>query len=421
MKLALTALLALATAVSAENWPQWRGPFFNGSTTETGLPTTWSATENVAWVTPLPGFSGATPAVFGDNVFVSSPDADKNLNLLCLDRVTGKVRWKTTLSTGDFTHGNNNLASPSPVTDGRHVWALFATGVLAALDCDGNVLWKRDLARDYGKFAVMWIYGSSPLLHKGRLYVQVIQRDPPTYKYSLDDKPRRDSYLLCLDPLTGREHWRHLRATDAVNESMESYTTPIPLDDKLIVVGADYVTAHRLDTGAELWRCGGLNRTRNGWRRIVPTPVVADGNIIACGPKHDPLLAIRDGKLAWETKDITPDVCTPLYYRDKLFVLDGDRQTVACLDPKTGQTRWQGKLEITGDLIRASLTGADGKLYCISEKGTVLVLEAGDDFKVLAHFKMVGPDEQPCRSSIVAAQGSLFIRTAKNLYCIRKK
>jgi outer membrane protein assembly factor BamB len=92
----LALLLCLVAAFArAENWPQWRGPFFNGSTTETGLPTTWSTNKNVTWVTPLPGFSGATPVVFGDNVFVSSPGAGKNLNLICLDRITGKIRWQT--------------------------------------------------------------------------------------------------------------------------------------------------------------------------------------------------------------------------------------------------------------------------------------------------------------------------------------
>jgi len=411
----LALLFCLAVSARAENWPQWRGPFFNGSSTETGLPTT---NERIVWVAPLPGFSGATPAVWGDNIFVSSPDDAKNLNLLCLDRRTGKIRWQKTLGDGDFVKGHNNAASPSPVTDGQHVWVMYATGIVAALDMNGAVIWKRDLVKDYGKFAVMWIYGASPLLYKGNLYIPVLQRDPPIYKHAFDDKPARESFLLCLDPLTGKERWRHLRKTDAIDESMEAYTTPIPFDDKLIIIGADYITAHNPDTGAELWRCAGLNPKHNGISRIVPSPVITDGAIIACRPRRNPLVAFRDGKLAWELDTIMPDVCTPLFYRGKLFVLDGDRQIIAHVDHQTGAIRWQGKLEVPGDVFRASPTGADGKIYCVSEKGNVFVLEAGDTFKVLSSFKIAEP---PCRSTIVASQGQLFLRTGKNLYCIGRK
>ncbi|MBM3860344.1 MAG: hypothetical protein FJ395_11920 [Verrucomicrobia bacterium] len=415
MKFSLIAALTFATAVTAEHWPQWRGPFLNGSTTATGLPTT---NERIVWVAPMPGFSGATPAIWGDNIFVSSPDNANRLNLLCLDRRTGKVRWQKTLGDGDFVRGRNNTVSPSPVTDGQRVWVMYATGLVAALDFNGNILWKCDLSKDHGKFAIMWVYGSSPLLYKGSLYIPVLQRDPPTYPHAIDDKPSRESFLLCLDPLTGKERWRHLRKTDALAESMEAYSTPIPFDDKLLIVGGDYVTAHDPATGAERWRCAGLNPTRMQSGRVVPSAVIADGAIIICAPKRNPMFAIRNGQVAWQLDTITPDVCTPLYYRGKLFVFDGDRQIIANVNPQTGAVLWQGKLEVPGDVFRASPTGADGKIYCISEKGNVFVLEAGDAFKILATFTIA---EMPCRSSIVASEGQLFIRTAKNLYCLAKK
>jgi len=107
------------TLSSAENWPQWRGPFFNGSTTETNLPATWSKSENVLWTAPLPGPSYAAPIVWDDTVFVISPDDDKNLLLFCFDRHTGKVRWQKQVGLGDRTQGRNNMATPSPVTDGK--------------------------------------------------------------------------------------------------------------------------------------------------------------------------------------------------------------------------------------------------------------------------------------------------------------
>jgi outer membrane protein assembly factor BamB len=422
--------LLVAASASAEDWPQWRGPYFNGSTTEKGLPAQWSKTENVAWAAPMPGYSGATPAVWGDSVFVSSPDEQKNLLLLCLDRKTGKERWKRVVSAGDREKGRNNMASPSPATDGQRVFSLFATGDLAAFDFAGRELWKRNLAKDYGRFAIMWIYGSSPMLYGGKLYVQVVQSNPRPQRYShaLDDKAERESFLLCLDPETGKNLWRQVRPTDASNESQEAYSTPIPYAGKagaeILVVGADYVTAHAADTGAELWRCGGLNvRKERSWR-IVPTPVVADGMIIACGPKRDPVLGIKDGgqglvtdtHIAWRFKEYPSDCVTPLAYEKRLFVLDGDRQMMTCLEPQTGGKIWQGNLGVR-EIFRASPTGADGKIYCISEQGTVVVLEAGNEFKILSTILM---GEAPVRASIAVAHAELFIRTAQNVYCVGK-
>ena len=419
--------LVLALAARAENWPQWRGPFFNGSTTETGLPTQWSQTNHVAWAAPLPGASGATPVIWEDSVFVSSPDSEKNLLLICLDRRTGQVRWQKVAASGNRERGRNNLASPSPVTDGQSVFILFGTGDLAAFDFSGQELWRRQLAKDYGPFAINWLYGSSPLLYRGRLYVEVIQSTPPDGQSQPDDGTAcPDSFLLCLDPGMGRNLWRHARPTDATAESQEAYTTPIPCEGpngaEILLVGGDYVTAHSPETGEEIWRCGGLNaRGQQSWR-IVPSPVVAEGMIIACGPKHDPVLGIRDGgkglvtdtQLAWQFREFPSDCVTPLAYHGRLYVLDGDRQMMTCLDPKTGLKKWQGNLGVR-EIFRASPTGADGRIYCLSEKGTAVVLDAGEEFHILSTISM---GEGPVRSSIAAAHGQLFIRTAQHLYCI---
>ena len=137
----------------------------------------------------------------GDSVFVTSPDAEKNLLLFCLDATNGKVRWqKCVVPGGDFSKGKNNACSPSVVTDGKLAIATFATGDIAAFDFAGRKVWSRALAKEFGKPAFMWIYGSSPLLYRGKLYVQVLQRNPPTYQHSFDDKPNRESFLLCLNP-----------------------------------------------------------------------------------------------------------------------------------------------------------------------------------------------------------------------------
>jgi outer membrane protein assembly factor BamB len=432
-RILLLAALAFALPAQAENWPQWRGPAFNGSSSERGLPSTWSATEGVKWSVPMPGPSGATPAIWGDAVFVSTPDANKNLQLMCLNRKDGSVRWQKQVGTGDITKGKGNMASPSPITDGKAVYALFGTGDLAALDFQGNVLWQRNLGNDYGKFSIMWIYGSSPLLFEGKLYVQVLQRNPapPDYPGMAGGSPERESYLLALDPATGKTLWKQARASDAKLESQESYATPVPHigpDGKaqILLVGGDCLTGHDARTGAELWRAYGFNPKGGEWMRIVPSPVSAAGLAIACGPKKEPLLAFKtDGKgdvtqshLAWTFNEKkTPDVCTPAFYDGKLFALDGDSKTLTCLDPKTGEKKWQGNLD-TRTVIRSSPTAADGKIYIIDEKGTVFVCSAGDAFQVLATIPMGG--SEGTRASIAVSDGQLFVRTTEKLYCVGK-
>ncbi len=424
----IAALNCAVVAAFAGNWPQWRGPNFNGSADESGLPTTWSKTENVVWKTPLPGQSGSTPAVWGKSIFLTSPDAQKNLNLICVDRTDGKVRWQKTVGFGDKSKGNNNMASPSATTDGKAVFALFGTSDLAAFDFDGKELWRRNLGKEFGKFAIMWIYGSSPVLFEGRLYVQVLQRNPvpPDYTNASDGKEERESYILCIDPQTGKDIWKHVRPSDALKESQEAYTTPIPFKQgdhwELAVLGGNYLTAHSLVDGKELWRCGGFNSKNDSWFRTVPSPVAGDGMLFASAPKREPIFGIKTGgtgdvtgtRVAWAFKENPTDWSTPLYYKNKLFVLDGDRKVVTCLDPKTGEKKWQGNLGLR-ETFWASPTGADNKIYCIGESGTTVVLDAGDEFKILATNKL---DEGPVRSSVAVSDGQIFVRTTQNLYCI---
>jgi len=423
----LLAILAMGSSLEAENWPQWRGPAWNGSTTETNLKAHFSKQTDLLWSTPMPGRSGATPVVWGDAIFLPSPDAEKKLLLLCVDRASGKVRWQREVGVGDRVNGKNNMASCSAVTDGRRVYALFGTSDFAAFEFDGTPAWQIRLREEFGAFANMFLYGASPLLFENRLYVPLLQRNPSTYGHAQDEKPERKSWLICVDPGTGKVLWRHERQTEAREEAMEAYTTPLPLAGRqgpeIIVVGADCVTAHRPADGSEVWRYAGLNRRKNLGGRIVPSAVAAPGFIFAIGPKREQLVALRaggsglvdEGGVAWRTEQNIPDVPTPLFYQGRLFVLDGDRQTLTCFQPDTGRQIWQGRLGIR-ELFYASPTGADGKIYCLSESGTLVVLSAGDPFEVLSSTAF---GEGPCMSSVVVSGGDLLIRTAENLHCLR--
>ena len=419
--------LALALGARAENWPQWRGPLLNGVSPEANLKARFSKQADLAWSAPMPGRSGATPVVWGDSIFVPSPDAQKNLLLLCVDGVSGKVRWQRQAGEGDRVIGKNNMASCSAVTDGRRVYALFGTSDFAAFDFEGTPVWQASLKKEFGAFAQMFLYGASPLLFEGRLYVPLLQRNPPVYGHAMDQNPERKSWLVCVDPDTGKVLWRHERKTAAREEAMEAYTTPIPSPGsqgmELIIAGADCVTAHHPADGRELWRYAGLNRSKNLGGRIVPSPVVAPGLVFVIGPKREQLVALRAGRaglageeaVAWRTEQNIPDVPTPLYYQGRLFVLDGDRQTLTCFEPDTGRQVWQGRLGVR-EIFYASPTGADGKIYCLSEAGTLVVLSAGAVPEVLSTTRF---GEGPCMSSVVVSGGRLLIRTAEKLHCLR--
>lgn len=421
------ALTLSAASTQAGNWPQWRGPELNGSCGETNLPIRWSQTNGFAWKTPLPGKSGATPIVWDNYVFVPSPDAEKNLKLFCIDLKTGKILWQNIVGKGDRTSGKNNMASPSAITDGKRVYALFGTGDFAAFDFSGKEVWHRHLNEDYGAFALMFLYGSSPLLYDGKLYMELLQHNPPQYPHAVDKKTERHSYLICFDPETGKTLWQKERNTGAQDESMEAYTTPMPCADskgkEIIVVGADWVTSHRPDNGEEIWRYPNLNPKKRKDARIVPSPLVMPGRIAVCSSKRETLSVLKadasgvtdESQIVWKTREAVPDVCTPLYYQGKMFVLDGDKQVLTCYNPTTGQKIWQGHLGVS-EVFSASPTGADGKIYCLSEDGTVVITSAGDHFEILNTIPM---GEGPSASSIVAANGIILVRTAENLYCIQ--
>ncbi len=422
-----------ASLVHAANWPQWRGPNYDGSSPEKGLPEKFSKTENIAWTAPLPGPSGATPVIFGDNVFVNSIDAAKKSRVaLCLDRKTGQVKWQQDLGPGVTQDDKSNFSSPSPVTDGQFVYFYYGNGELACFEVGGKKVWSRNIQKDHGPFAYQWTYSASPTLSDGRLYLQVLQRDVPVNGRG---NAHNDSYLLAVDPKTGKDLWKHIRPADAVAESLEAFSTPIPFTHngrkEILVVGGDCITGHNPATGQELWRWGTWNPQKITHWRLVPSPVAGAGVVLACGPKNAPITAVKlggngkleDSALAWQStdRDVTSDVPTPLFYEGKFFVLNGGKRKLLCIEPSNGKVIWSGDFE-TRSVFESSPTAADGKIYVMDHKANVFVVAAaGDQFKLLGSAAMGDEGENNLRSSVAISQGQLFIRTAKNLYCIGKK
>lgn len=415
-------LLAFAACAGnlarAENWPQWRGARIDGISAEKNLPSEWDVDsgKNIAWKLALPGQAGATPVVWGERIFLTSADGN-DLLLLCID-TSGKELWRKTVSSGDKSARGDegNSASPSPITDGKHVWTMMGTGDLACYDFAGNEVWKKDLQKEYGKFKIQFGMTSTPVLDGERLYLQLIHSG--------------GAKVIALDKATGKEIWSVTRVSDARDECEHSYASPVMYrDDKLALLithGADYVIAHNPETGAEVWRCGGLNPKDkyNPTLRFVASPVAVPGLIVVPTAKGGPVVGLKpDGsgditgkedQLQWRLGRNTPDVPSPLVH-DGLVYLCRESGNLIVLDAKTGEQHYENRTH--ADRHRASPVYADGKIYLSSRDGTVSVVKAGTKFELLAQNKL----KEPLSASPAIADGTIYLRGFNTLYAIKQQ
>ena len=410
----LIAVFLFTFAVQAQNWPQWRGPSLNGVSTEKNLPVKWTTEENVAWKTAMPGWSGSTPIIWRDRIFLNVADGD-NLALWCLDKTSGEVLWKKPLGGGNVKMRKQNMSSPSPVTDGRSIYVMTGTGMFKGFDFNGKELWSRDIQKDYGQFGLNWGYASSPLLFEDSLYVQVL------HGMKTDDA----SYVMSIDKKSGKTVWKVDRPTNAIRESPDSYTTPGLLrygkTTEIVVTGGDCVTGHDPATGKELWRANGLNPDNNPNYRIVASPIIFN-EIIYAPTRYKPLLALKAGgrgdvtgsHVLWSTAN-GPDVPTPVT-DGKYFYVVKDNGVMWCLDAKTGAEVYANQ-RIKSGAYSGSPVLADGKIYVTNEDGLTTVVAAGPKFEVLAE----NPLNDYVLSSPAISDGRIYIRTAQHLYAIGKK
>lgn len=429
-----TVVLAVCLAsinLHAADWPQWRGPEGNGVSHEKDLPLAWTETTGLAWKCRLPEWGCSTPAVWGDAVFVTSHVADQDLLLLRIDRRKGKVVWERRVGEGKAGraplagkvederrhqkfHASQNLASPSPVTDGKVVIAHFGNGDLAAYDFDGRQLWRRNLQQDHGEYSIWWGHANSPVLHEN-LVISVCMQD------SCSDLPGKPSpsYVVAHDKLTGKEVWKQPRMTEAAAESCDSYVTPIfrraGEQVEMIVLGGQMLNAYDPASGQQLWSLSKLigNRTITG-------PVAAGDMIFATQGMRQPILAVRPSgtgelprrDILWRVEAPTPDSPTPVVWADLLFFVTNDG-IARCIRTTTGRQAWKERLK--GE-YRASPVVGEGRVYFLNTKGLTTVVSATATFDRLTENQV---DDETLASPAIA-DGKIFIRGRKTLYCVSK-
>jgi outer membrane protein assembly factor BamB len=473
--LTIASLIAFLTATGlAENWPHWRGPSKDGVSREVGLPVSWGARcasggsrasagvapmtasfvaqgqrgrggfgggggfgegrpstpltctnfeeTNISWKIRLPAYSGSTPIIWGDLIFLNVATGANTgvLELWAVDRVKKSVAWKQPLAPTNHMERKQNMSTPSPVTDGRLVWVMTGVGILKAFDFQGKEVWSRDIQAEYGRFGLNWGYASSPLLQGDALYVQVL------HGMKTDDP----SYVLKIDKMTGKTLWRVERLTDAPNESPDSYTTPAWIEAngraELIITGGDVVSGHDPATGREYWRADILNPRKDRSYRIVASPTIVGGLIIAPS-RNNPLVAMRPGgsgnvartHVVWEFA-LGPDVPTPVSDGNLLYVLR-DNGVLHAVNVKTGRIAY-GPERLPPGTYSASPILADGKIYATTEEeGVTTVFRAGPKFEMLASNRLADDCSPYCLSTVAVSDGQLFMRTASYLWVIGER
>ena len=417
------------------NWPQFRGPGATGvPAEESGLPESWSTTENVAWKASIGGSGWSSPIVWGNRVFLTSARAssmadvpeggfyqgavesprpdDEHLWLAhCIDLETGKELWRTELEKAVprvGRHRKNSYASETAVTDGEHLFAHVGDLGTWCLDLDGEIVWSRA----WNPVRTRWGYGtaSSPALHDGRLYITNDSED--------------QSYLLALEKATGKEIWRVER------DEPTTWSTPFVWDSgqriEIITMGRNRLRSYDLD-GKGLWELSRLSSL------AIPTPFSSGGLLyVTSGYMNSderPIYAIKPGAsgditlpegvtsnefIAWSVPHGGPYHPSGLVYQGHYYTLF-DRGFLTCHDARTGGEVY-GKQRVSRDSANftASPWAYNGKLFCLDEDGTTFVVQGGPEFRLLGSNKL----EEMCMATPAIVEGGLLIRTYSTLYKI---
>ena len=405
---AVAALLGATADLRAENWTRFRGPNGQGVSQETDLPIRWSSSDNILWKTPVPGVGWSSPIVYDDAVFLTTATEEGvSCRVLRLDRRDGRIVWDKEVhrQTPGRKRRQNSYATPTPVTDGERVYAVFYDGTVVAVDFAGNPVWKNT---DIEFFSLHGL-GASPLLIDGQLIMPFDGSSPAEDRVGWKE-PWDKAVVLSLDTATGAVRWKGARGLSRVG-----HVSPIVINGgtQLVSAGGDRVQGFDVRSGQRIWS---IYSQGEG---VTPSPVIGEELIFTSSGFEAPTIrAIRmggtgdvtDTHIAWEQKRGVPVLASPLYAAPYLYTITRDN-ILHCIEAHSGAIVWQRRLEGT---YSASPVLADGRIYILSEEGLTLVLRPGPRYEELARNHL----GERCLASMAVSQGDFFIRSEEHLFRI---
>lgn len=386
---------ACLPALLAADWPGFRGDG-TGASAETTLPDGFTADAGLRWKVTLPGRGVSSPVVVGTNVYVTSSSGtrDDRLHVLCFDAKTGAQKWHRQLSATGSTaaHPDTCMAAPTPAADASGVFALFATGDLAAFTPTGDLRWYRSITADYPAVTNQVGMAASPVLAGGKLIVPM-------------DNPG-DGFLGAIDLTTGKNAWKVPRPKD-MNWTTPAVRTTSGGVTEVVFLGQSDLAAYDAANGAKRWsvKTGGS----------IPSPtlvgkdkVLAPGNGVALFD-----LAGDNPKEVWRSVKLQTGMSSPAVAGEYIYGVTG-AGFATCAELATGKIVWQERVK--GKFSASPVVGA-GKLYLLNEAGDLVTLKLGDKPEILAESKT---GERGQATPAIAA-GAVFFRTDKGLYAVGAK
>lgn len=417
------AVVVASAAISAENWPQWRGPNSQGVSAEKELPTQWAPDRNIAWKTGLPD-GHSSPSVWGDRIFVTAQiegapiegqvpesvrikqphpdsvagDRTHTMKVLALDAKTGKIVWEQTAYEGpvfDARHRRSSFAGPTVATDGKMVFASFGPEGLYAYDFHGKPVWK--VVEPFHTLGLG--AGASPVLFENTV---IMQRDVH----------RETSAVIAFDKATGKEVWKTARPVQI------SWSTPVLVPagsrTELVTNGSEHIIGYDAATGRERWRTAGIRSN------AIHTPLVGKGLVVVtAGFPAKRIIAIRPGavaddqRVAWEYAKGTGYVLSNILYGDYIYLLT-DNGIVTCLEATTGKIVYEGGRPPVPSNFMGSPVAFGGYIAMTSDEGTTYMLKAGPKHEIVRANSI----DEPVYSSLAPSNGRIYIRGQRHLYAI---
>ncbi len=403
-------------------WSRFRGPNGTGISQATTVPATWTDAD-YNWKVKLPGTGHSSPVLWGKRIFLTCGiGEDAARIILCLDTADGRTLWKREYPSETFNqHRDNSFASATPAADASgvvHTWTTPKQIVLLALDPDGREVWRRDL----GSIVAAHGSGASPVIFGDLVVLTNDQEDLNRMPWDrvLRPRPVGVSSLIAVDRKTGKTRWQLQRRTALAAYSTPCVYRPEGGPAELIVTSTAHgITSVDPATGNVNWEVDKIFLDR-----CVGSPVTAPGLVIAgygYGVRGTLCVAVRPGSrakgveptIAYQLKKPVPLVPTPVVKDGKLFLWHDDGK-VACVDVKTGREIWRERI---GGFYYGSPVWVDGRLYCISRKGEVVVLAVSADPKVLARV----PLGEKSYATPAVADGVMYLRSLSHLFSLGGK